>query len=174
MKVNSVITGILQENCYIVSLDNNCLIIDPGDDTTKIINRIGNMNVLAILITHRHFDHIGSLDKLKEIYKCNIYDYQNCKEKEYNIENFKFEVIYNPGHSNDSISFYFKKEKIMFVGDFVFKNTIGRCDLDGGNYSEMQNSIQKLKQIKENIILYPGHGEYTNLDDEKENNPYFY
>ena len=69
------------------------------------------------------------------------------EEQVYQIGDFTVQVIYTPGHSKDSITFYFKDEKVMFVGDFIFKESIGRCDLPGGSESEMQESIQKLKTI---------------------------
>ena len=68
---------------------------------------------------------------------------------------------------------YFKDENIMFVGDFVFYGTVGRCDLEGGNFQEMLDSIQKLKNYPDSTILYPGHGKDTILGQEKQNNPYF-
>lgn len=173
MEIEKIETGYLQENCYLIKKDNKCLIVDPGDETNKIISKIGNLQVLAILVTHHHFDHVGALKDLINKYNAPVYDYHNSKEQDYEIGPFSFELIYNPGHSEDSVSFYFKKENVMFVGDFVFLSTIGRCDLEGGNYSVMKNSIEKLKLNSENIILYPGHGEDTTLNFEKENNPYF-
>lgn len=173
MKVETVKVGYLQENCYIVSVNDECLVIDPGDEKDKIIDVIKNKKVLAILITHNHFDHIGAKDMLKDKYDVKVYDANNIKEGINSIGPFTFEVISNPGHSKDSISYYFKDENIMFVGDFVFKGTVGRCDLDDGNVLEMKQSIKKLKEYKENIVLYPGHGEATKLDDEKMFNPYF-
>ena len=124
MKIESVVVGSYQENCYIISNDNKCLIVDPGDEANKIIDKIGNLEVVGILITHHHFDHVGALEEIKNKYKVDIYDFNTTEEKEYTIDNFKFTVIKNPGHTNDSISFYFKNENIMFVGDFVFKNSI--------------------------------------------------
>ena len=66
---------------------------------------------------------------------------------------FSFQVIYTPGHSKDSISFYFKEEKLMFVGDFVFKESIGRCDLPGGSEEEMQESLSKIKGYPVDVTL---------------------
>lgn len=172
MIIDSVVVGDLAENCYIISKDNKCLILDPGDEANRIIDKVGEKEVLAILITHHHFDHVGALDEIKNKYKVDIYDFNTTEEKEYNIDNFKFTVINNPGHTNDSISFYFKNENTMFVGDFIFRNSIGRCDL-GGNELDMKKSIEKLKEFKEDIILYPGHGEKTNLEYEKVYNPFF-
>ena len=85
---------------------------------------------------------------------------------------FDIEVIYTKGHTNDSVTYYFKEEKIMFTGDFIFKNSIGRTDL-GGNTKDMIESINKIKHYDDSIIIYPGHGEYTTLSSEKENNEFF-
>lgn len=172
MKIDIVKVGYLEENCYIVSNNDKCLVIDPGDESDKIIESIGNKKVIAILITHHHFDHIGALEEIKNKYNVEVYDYSNLKEGTNIIDDFKFDVIYNPGHTSDSISFYFKEDNIMFVGDFIFKDTVGRCDL-GGSIIDMKNSINKLKEYHEDIIIYSGHGDKTTLNYEKENNPYF-
>ena len=172
MKIESIVVGELEENCYILSIDNKCLVIDPGAEASRIIDKIGDKEVLGVLVTHHHFDHVGVLHEIVNEYDANCYAFNNLKEKEYNIGPFNFDVIYNPGHTDDSISFYFKEDNVMFVGDFVFKGSIGRCDL-GGNQSDMEKSINKLKEFKENITLYPGHGDKTSLDDEKKYNPFF-
>ena len=83
----------------------------------------------------------------------------------------KFDVIYTPGHTDDSITFYFEKEKVMFVGDFIFKGSIGRLDF-GGNETDMKNSLKLIKKYPDDIIIYPGHNESTILGLEK-NNYYF-
>jgi len=173
MKIDKVEVGNLLENCYVISIDNKCLVIDPGDEANRIIDLIDKKEVLGILITHHHFDHIGALEEIKNKYQVKVYDYFNLSEKEYNIGPFNFEVIFNPGHTIDSVSFYFKKENAMFVGDFIFYNSIGRCDLEGGNYKVMQESIKKLCKILEDVTLYPGHGIKTSLLYEKEHNPFF-
>lgn len=172
MEVNIVKVGYLETNCYILKKD-TCIIIDPGDESDKIKKEIGNYKVSAILITHNHFDHIGCLEELKSFYNCKVYDYSNLEEKEYNIDNFLFKVIYTKGHSNDSVTFYFKKENIMFVGDFIFKNSIGRTDLETGNYNEMVKSINIIKKYDKDIIIYPGHGDSTILGNEIKYNFYF-
>lgn len=173
MEIKKVVVGSLEENCYVLINDNECLVVDPGDEFNKIKEVIGDRKVLGVLVTHHHFDHVGALEEVLNNYETKLYDYNNLKEQEYNIGSFKFEVIYNPGHTEDSISFYFKEDRIMFVGDFVFNGSIGRCDLDGGNFSKMEESIDRLTQIKENITLYPGHGIKTTLDYEKRYNSFF-
>ncbi len=163
MKINRVIVGDLDTNCYILIKDNKCLIIDPGDEYNKIKEVIGNNEIVGVIITHHHFDHIGALDKFN---KDLILDRNNLEEKEYNIDNFKFEIIHTPGHKEDCITIYFKEENIMFTGDFLFKDAIGRIDLPGGNHRDMFNSLNKIKEYNKNIKIYPGHGDSTYLKDE--------
>ena len=173
MKIERVVVGPLQENCYIVSINDKCLVIDPGDEFEKIKKVINDREVVGILITHNHFDHVGALNDVKNYYNSKVYDFSNLEEKEHNIGPFMFEVIYNPGHTMDSISFYFKEESVMFVGDFIFLNSVGRCDLEGGNYYMMEESIDKIKHYSDNIIIYPGHGNDTTLGYEKMHNSFF-
>ena len=107
LDIKIIKVGYLKTNCYVVSDNKSCLIIDPGDEFDKIDNQIINIPI-AILITHNHFDHIGALSKLKEKYNIPVYDYNNLKEGKLNIGDFNLEVIYSPGHTNDSIIYYFK------------------------------------------------------------------
>ena len=157
MNLEIVKVGPLKTNCYILSIDNDVLVIDPGDEYDKIKKVIGNRNVNGVIVTHNHFDHIGALN-----YFDNIYDYNNLKEGINKIGNFAFEVIYTPGHTNDSICLYFKNENKMFVGDFIFKDGIGRIDL-GGNINDMRSSLRKISKYDKNTKIYPGHGDFSKL-----------
>lgn len=173
MKIETVVTGTLEENCYVLIKDNTCLVIDPGADYLKIKEAIGDNKILGVLVTHSHFDHVGALRNFLSKRGVKILKKSNTLEQIYTIGNFNFECIYTPGHSSDSITFYFEESNAMFVGDFIFKNSIGRCDLPTGNMNEMEKSITKIKNYNDSIIIYNGHGEATTLKQEKENNPYF-
>ena len=163
MKIDKVIVGPLETNCYVLSINNKCIVIDPGDEYNKIKKVINDREVVGVIITHHHFDHIGALKYFdREL----LLDKSNLEEKEYNIDNFNFEIIYTPGHKEDSITIYLKKENIMFTGDFIFKGTIGRMDLPGGSYKDMQESLNKISKYDRNIKIYPGHGEETILKNE--------
>ena len=164
MNIKKIVVGSLETNCYIVENDNECLIIDPGSESDKIINNI-DKKVVGILLTHRHFDHIGALDSIFKYYNVSIYDINNLHEGINNVGNFNFEVKYNLGHTMDSISFIFGN--IMFSGDFIFKDCIGRCDL-GGDFNFMMKSIKSILKSNINYRIYPGHGDSTYLFDEKE------
>ncbi len=174
MVIEKIVVGSYLENCYILSIGSNCIVVDPGDDYLRIDEKINGKNVLAVLITHRHSDHIGALEDIIRKYNPIIYEYKNVQEKNYVIDKFSFDVIYTPGHTNDSVTYYFKSEKVMFTGDFVFENSIGRTDLPTGDYNKMVDSINLLKKYPDDITLYPGHGNYTTIGIEKINNYWFY
>lgn len=170
MKIKKVIVGSLEENCYILIKNNKALVIDPGDEIDKINSVIGENSVVGVLITHNHFDHVGALSNFN---KNIIHDFSNLEEKEYKIDDFTFEVIFTPGHSSDSVSYYFKDINSIFCGDFIFYENIGRCDLPTGDFNTMKESINKIKKYPENTTIYSGHGVSTTLIHEIENNIYF-
>lgn len=173
IEVKKVITGVLEENCYVLIKNNTCLVIDPGDDYNKIKEAIGENKVLGVLITHSHFDHVGALRNFLNKRGVKIFKKSNTLEKEYTLGDFKFNCIYTFGHSADSITFYFEEINSMFVGDFIFKGSVGRCDLPTGNENEMKKSIEKIKAYDSSITVYSGHGDDTILKDEFSSNPYF-
>ena len=171
MKIDVLKVGYLQANCYILSINEDYLIIDPGDEAHKIEDKIMGI-VHGILITHRHDDHIGALKDIYEKYKCHIYEYNNLFEDNiYHVGPFEFKVIYTLGHTLDSVTFYFPKEKVMFTGDFLFKGTIGRTDFYNSDSDLMMDSLEKTIKY-ENVTIYPGHGPSTTLEDEKCENPF--
>ena len=165
MRIETIVVGPLQTNCYLLEKENEIIVIDPGEEFNKIKEAVGDRKVVACLLTHAHFDHIGALEQVLSFYKLKVNDYQG--------ETFSFEVIKTPGHTDDSISFYFKEEKKMFVGDFIFYHSIGRTDL-GGSDTEMKNSLEMIKEYPDDIILYSGHGPSTTLKEEKKYFSYYY
>lgn len=173
MKVEIVITGELEENCYIITKNNKTLVIDPGDDYPKIKKKLDNKNVVGVLLTHRHNDHIASLDKLLKDYDVEVLQWSILKEGKQSFNSFDVDVIFTPGHTNDSVTYYFEEENIMFTGDFLFKDSIGRTDLPTGSIIEMANSITKISKYNDDIKVYPGHGDKTTIGIEKKYNYYF-
>ena len=172
MEIRKIVVGALEENCYVLIKNNTCIIIDPGADYNKIKEVIKDNKVLGVLITHSHFDHIGALRNFLTKRSVKIFKRSNLEEKEYTIGDFSFECIYTPGHSKDSVTFYFRENNSMFIGDFIFKDSIGRTDLPGGDSKEMEQSIEKIKKYDPTIIIYPGHDEESTLGDEFKNNPF--
>ena len=83
-----------------------------------------------------------------------------------------FEVLSTPGHTPGSICLLNREEKILFSGDTLFKASIGRTDLQNGNFTQIISSLQKLKKLDEDILVLPGHGPSTTIGFEKKNNSY--
>ena len=165
MKIERLVLGILDTNCYIVSKNGYALIIDPADDASYIIEKCKNYKVVDILVTHHHFDHIGALKELEEYYSIN--------HNTYNHDYFDYVVLDTKGHTTDSVSFYFKKEKVLFSGDFIFASSIGRYDFENSSYAEMKKSLDFISRFPDDIKVYPGHGNETYLGIEKNNFKYF-
>ena len=174
MKIKTVVVGDLLTNCYIVEKGDKCIIIDPGAEAEKIISNIDSTKkVIGIFITHSHEDHIGAISPLVDKYKCPIYSGNNLNSGKNTFENFSFNVEPFPGHLDDLVAFHFVDEKIMFVGDFIFKDSIGRVDMKGASPFDMKQSIKRILTFDLDIVLLPGHGEKTILKDEVNTLNYF-
>lgn len=166
MNFEIVKTGYLRTNTYILEIDGKVLVIDPADEYQNIDAVIGDAEVVGVIITHHHPDHVGALEYFDGDL---VYDYFNMEEGMNKIGPFEFEIIYTPGHKEDSISIYFKEEKKMITGDFLFRNTIGRTDFPGGNMKDMIASLKKVSIYPSDVEIYPGHGGSSLLGVEMEN-----
>lgn len=159
MDIETLVVGPLETNCYLLKIDNEVVIIDPGDCFDKIKKAIGERKVVGCLVTHFHQDHIEALEEVLSTYNVEINKVTSPK--------FEFKILETPGHTFDSRTFYFEKNNTMFTGDFIFNSGIGRVDL-GGNMNDMKDSLKKFSTYKDDIIIYPGHGPKTTLGQEKE------
>lgn len=89
------------------------------------------------------------------------------------LDDHSFEVIHIPGHSPGGIVFYFEQEKVLLSGDVLFKGSIGRSDLPGGNQNDLIEGIQKrLLTLPDDVKVYPGHGPVTTIGEERRTNPF--
>lgn len=170
MIIERLVLPPLDNNTYVLSNNGYCLIVDPSSSEDIIEEKLKGKELVGILVTHYHFDHIGSLEYFKKKYNVNVYDFNTIGKQR--VKNFNFEVISTKGHSKDSVSFYFKDSKDMFVGDFIFYETIGRTDLVGSDEEDMAYSLSFLRRMDSSIKIYPGHGYTTTLQHELECNPY--
>ena len=164
----------LQDNySYLIidEINNIACVVDPSE-AEPIIKYLENTEIKLkfILNTHHHYDHVGGNQKLKDKYGANIVGYKGDKERIPGIdilvddqqtwmyENFEAKVIHIPGHTLGHICFYFHKEKSVFTGDTLF--SLGCGKIFEGTYSQMFDSLMKLKKLPQNTKIFCGH-EYT-------------
>ena len=164
----------LQDNYsyLIINEENNtACVIDPGE-AEPIIKYLENNKIKLkfILNTHHHYDHVGGNKKLKKKYGASVVGYKGDKERipEIDIlvndqeiwihENFEAKIIHIPGHTLGHICFYFYNQKSVFSGDTLFSLGCGR--IFEGTYSQMFNSLKKLKELPHDTKIFCGH-EYT-------------
>ncbi len=195
-------TGSFFTNSYIISNDKNeCIIVDPGLNYKKVAEYIKNKyNPKAILLTHGHVDHIDGISYFLDLpvyiseneldlfydtfeslydmigrgnpYNEGMLDIHKVKENDIiKLIGFSFKVIETPGHTPGSICFLMN-DNILFSGDTLFQGTIGRTDFPGGDFHKIMESLEKLKQLPGNTIVYPGHNDETTIADEVLYNPY--
>ena len=198
MEIKTFIQGALQTNSYILVKDKQGIFIDPQGNPNTFLEYLSenNINPMAILLTHGHFDHIGAVEYLRE--SLNIPVYASLKEKELltnpnlnlstmmppiitledcewidsntlELNPFNIKVIETPGHTSGSVCYII--EDIIISGDTLFQNSYGRFDFPTGNLTQLKESLQTLFQLKGNYTVYPGHGEPTTLDHERKFNP---
>jgi hydroxyacylglutathione hydrolase len=155
---------------------NTVAIIDPSEfaPCDKIISK-KYKKLDYILNTHHHYDHVGGNKELKKKYNSKILGFKSDEERipnidkllddneEFNIGNIKFITLFIPGHTAGHIAFYSKKEKAIFTGDTLFSMGCGR--VFEGTYSQMFNSLNRIKDLPEDIKIYCGH-EYTQKNIE--------
>ena len=169
----------LQDNYSYLIIDeenNIACVVDPSE-ADPIIEYLENTQIKLkfILNTHHHYDHVGGNQKLKEKYGAIVVGYKGDKERipEIDIllsdqdtwiyENFKAKIIHVPGHTLGHICFYFHEEQSVFTGDTLFSLGCGR--IFEGTYSQMFDSLMKLKELPHDTKVYCGH-EYTQKNSE--------
>ncbi len=204
MFLKKVGVGVYYTNCYIAAdeLTKEAFVIDPAGDF-EVIDEIlvsNNLNLKYIILTHGHFDHIGAVKELKEKYNSIIYinefDAYMVNDSEANLSSrmkdkieflpdkiFKdgdilkvgsltLRLIHTPGHTEGSSCVLVGN--ILFAGDTLFKNSIGRTDLPSGDRFKIISSIkEKLLVLPKETLVYPGHGPSTTINNEIIKNPFF-
>lgn len=171
-----------------------CFIVDPGmygdgeEGRMAEFLKKNSLQPVAVLITHSHPDHICGLDFFRKhyptlpVYGMNyekgLRDFDTEKTQAVADDVFTRNhfpspmVIPSPGHKEDSVCYYFEEEKILFTGDTLFQESVGRTDLDGGDMNQLLQSLHRLMQLPDNTTVYPGHAFPTTIAHEKEYNPY--
>ena len=203
MVFKKIEVGRLKTNCYLAGDKDNLLVIDPGANADKIIKEIeeNGYTVKYIVLTHCHFDHFGVVGDIKEKTGAVVLISENEKENylkdtinlSFHFRNssapcapdillkegdkiksgeFEFEVIETPGHTSGGICLLCGN--ILFSGDTLFYESVGRTDFPTGNMEQLLANIRaKIFVLPPETEVYPGHGEKTTVGHEMKNNMFF-
>lgn len=179
------------------------LVVDPGDQAQLIEKQIEKTGAkpVAVLLTHGHFDHAGAAEALADKYQISIYAHEAEREtledpglnlcgmigehKVYhadifvkdeevlNLAGFSIRVFLTPGHTIGGCCYYIADEKILFSGDTLFQESVGRTDFPRGSASDLIRAIrEKLMPLPDDVTVYTGHDESTLIGYERMHNPY--
>ena len=178
-----------------------CAVVDPGGASDKILNYIkrNSLELEYILLTHGHGDHIGAVNTIKSKTNAKVVAHNDeqellnnnrknlsysmhCGPQELNADiyvhdkeklelgNLKLSFIHTPGHTKGCMCIRVNDD--MFTGDTLFAGSIGRTDLYGGDYKQIEKSLRKLAKYEDKVKIHPGHGPSSTLGIEKMSNPY--
>ncbi len=198
MRVIKISGGFFQTNTYLLVDGHICIIVDPGEEISEILQMLNKLSCTPdrIVCTHAHFDHIIGVNALKKKFRIPFFihsedlpilrsqkefvkllwgleirdipqDADGYVEEGDKIGNLK--VLHTPGHSPGSITLL--GDTFAIVGDLIFKESVGRTDLPGGDEKTLLSSIARILSLPDDTLLYPGHGPKTTVGYEKKFNP---
>jgi len=189
------------ETTEAVIIDPGCYTREEQQELSSYVND-NHLKIKYLLNTHGHIDHVLGNDFVKDKYKvpllihkideatlravktyAPLYGFDAYRgaepdrfigeEDRIEFGNTSWKIFFLPGHAPGHIGFYDEKEKIIFSGDVLFAQSIGRTDLPGGNFETLINSIhKKLFILPDEVVVYPGHGPATTIGGEKISNPF--
>lgn len=200
MIIKQFIAGQLENNMYLVAdeASKKAVLIDASSNIPELIEAAKDYDVEYILLTHGHFDHIMGLSSLKQalnakaviskddlVISDNIneftrlfglpdttpptYDLYVSDGDVLNVGGLEIKVIHTPGHTEGGVCYLIDGK--LFSGDTLFRESVGRTDLFGGNFKKLSDSIKnKLFKLDGKIEVYPGHGDMTTIEHEKKYN----
>ena len=193
MRIERLPLGDYQTNCYIIWEEDSstCAVIDPGYQAQTVLKfaQDHNKTIETILLTHGHFDHVGAVRDIAAATDCRVYlcdkdlsqPPQMTAGPLYYTDTYDdgdlittagltLQVIHTPGHTPGSVCLLC--EDVLFSGDTLFSGSCGRTGFPGGDFSQIQRSLQRLAMLPGDFQVFPGHAESTTLQRERQYNPF--
>lgn len=208
-QIKAFVFNFASENTYVLFNENkNAWLIDPGnmsEQETRVLQNFikeNELNVVKIVLTHAHIDHVLGLQWAFDTYKVPVTMHKDDQEvldmfqisgmrfgmeldhinvnieyinegDELDFDGEKFKIYHVPGHSPGSVVYHNENQKFIISGDVLFEGSIGRTDLYKGNYDQLIEGIKtKLLILDEDTQVFSGHGNPTKIGFEKQYNPF--
>jgi glyoxylase-like metal-dependent hydrolase (beta-lactamase superfamily II) len=194
--------GIAATNGHLLRLPGGIVLVDAPEGVAEWLENLG-VKVDALLLTHQHFDHVLDAAKVRAKHGCRVFSWSASSpdltlerlfgavtgtsmavvpfevdellEGKSSVEacGVTWKLFHVPGHSPDSVCFLWEPQNLLFGGDVLFRDSIGRTDFPGGSMRQLVQGIQtKLLTLPDDTIVYPGHGPHTNIGVERRENEY--
>ncbi len=202
MNVASLTVGPLEENCHVLIHEGRAVMVDPGDEAERLLAALGDARLEAVLLTHTHFDHIGAVGPVARATGAPVWCPRievavmrdpnayvpwpgfgpfEAHEPEHLLDGgetlelagLTFDVVNTPGHSPGHVTFSVRDQATLLSGDVLFRGSVGRTDLPGGDTATLMRSISELlERFDDDTVVLPGHMGTTTLGAERATNPF--
>jgi hydroxyacylglutathione hydrolase len=194
--------GIAATNGHFLSLPGGNVLVDAPEGVAAWLEKLG-LKVDVLFLTHQHFDHVLDAAKVRAGHGCRVFSWSahsvnltlerlfgavtgtsmavtpfevdELLEGKSSVEacGVAWRLFHVPGHSPDSVCFLWEAQNLLFGGDVLFRDSIGRTDFPGGSMRQLVEGIQtKLLTLPDDTLVYPGHGPHTSIGIERRENEY--
>lgn len=201
-RLSSFTGGIAQTNGWLLQTDSGSVVFDAPEGMTEWLENSG-AKVDALVLTHQHFDHVLDAARIKVAHGCRIFSFSAFSRdltleqlfgavtgSSFSVEAFEvdevlegrdtveigglaWQLLHIPGHSPDSLCFHQPDLKVVFGGDVLFLDGVGRTDFPGGSTQQLITGIEsKLLALPDDTRVFPGHGDPTTIGRERMENPF--
>ena len=201
MIIQTFTGGLADTNCFLIENEGRSILIDAPEESAAWLQNHG-IKVSLLLLTHGHFDHIWDAARIQREHGCKVachpdgiplmsepnffkrfgFDFEIepvqadllLEESDSEIfEGIEFQTLLVPGHCPGSLCFFAKADRILFGGDVLFADGVGRTDLPGGDWDLLMSGIKgKIFPLGDDVKVLPGHGPATTIGRERQSNPF--